>query len=305
MSNQEESTTETLCDWEYLREMAEEPMGTDEFARIDLPNLPEDIRIWIMDNDFPETTVWREGDVTVCEIREHIYTKFWQHKFSAYTFAEAMERAVIRLTNEGHPFRNPSRDDEDVHIHIGWQLLMPRDADPSSVVEAIKTGFNCVWHRAGEILENSDSVLILGKDTGPGLLRLQAIAEQLEKLGYFTYIIKDQPDKLGEGVIQKVLRYALSSKFVLIENTESSGHLYEIPHVVKSAECVSVVLQETGRGATWMFEDAYQKHNHWHKIEYDEPDFREAVIRAAAWAEDYVQKFANHQERALPWLKKP
>jgi hypothetical protein len=34
------------------------------------------------------------------------------------------------------------------------------------------------------------------------------------------------------------MRYALSSKFVLVENTEPSGHLYEIPHVGKSAECV-------------------------------------------------------------------
>jgi hypothetical protein len=32
------------------------------------------------------------------------------------------------------------------------------------------------------------------------------------------------------------MRYALSSKFVLIENTEPSGHLYEIPHVAKAAE---------------------------------------------------------------------
>ena len=44
------------------------------------------------------------------------------------------------------------------------------------------------------------------------------------------------------------MRYALSSKFVLIENTEPSGHLYEIPHVAKAAECVTVVLQESGEG---------------------------------------------------------
>jgi len=84
--------------------------------------------------------------------------------------------------------------------------------------------------------------------------RLQRIASRLQELGYYTYIIKDQPDKPGEGLVQKVLRYALSSKFVLIENSEPSGHLYEIPHVAKAAECVTVVLQEEGKGATWMFE---------------------------------------------------
>jgi hypothetical protein len=96
---------------------------------------------------------------------------------------------------------------------------------------------------------------VLGKDTGAGMKRLRLIAGALEELGYYPVIIKDQPDKLGESVIQKVMRYALSSRFVLVENTEPSGHLYEIPHVGKAAECVVGFLQEKGKGATWMFED--------------------------------------------------
>jgi hypothetical protein len=108
-------------------------------------------------------------------------------------------------------------------------------------------------------LDNSDSVLILGKDTGEGLEKLKNISVELEKWGYYTYIIKEQPDKIGESIIQKVLRFALSSKFIIIENSESSGHLYEIPHVTKMAESVTIVLQMEGEGATWMFEDAYAK----------------------------------------------
>jgi hypothetical protein len=73
-------------------------------------------------------------------------------------------------------------------------------------------------------------VLILGKNTeGPALDRLKQIAGKLEELGYYTYIIKEQPDKAGESIIQKVLRYALSSKFVVIENSEPSGHLTKSP----------------------------------------------------------------------------
>ena len=91
--------------------------------------------------------------------------------------------------------------------------------------KAIKAAFDLVWQRANSILENSNSVLILGKDTGDGLKRLKMIAAKLELLGYYTYLIKEQPDRPGESIVQKVLRYALSSKFVLIENTEASGHL--------------------------------------------------------------------------------
>jgi hypothetical protein len=126
----------------------------------------------------------------------------------------------------------------------------------------------------------------------------------LEELGYYSYIIKEQPDRMGESIIQKVMRFALSSKFVLIENTEAAGQLYEIPHVTKAAECVTVVLQEEGKGATWIFEDAYAKHRHWHKIGYKDGALETAVREAAEWAATFVGEFADKQAAALPWLKK-
>jgi hypothetical protein len=300
----EAESPEETDEWEEFREEDSEPIGIEELKRLNLQEMPEDIRIWIIDDYFPETTVWREGEFLICKIEEHLYTKYWEHKFSAYAFAEAMERAVLRLAHEGHPFADPSRDDEDVHIFVRWQMMLPWDAQPALVAESIKSAFDMVWQRADSILENSDSVLILGKDTGTGLDRLKRIESKLQELGYYTYIIKEQPDKPGEGVVQKVMRYALSSKFVLIENTEASGHLYEIPHVSKTAECVTVVLQEEGKGATWMFEDAYAKHNYWHKLTYGDGHLENAVEQAAAWAEEFVHKFADYQVAHLPWLKK-
>lgn len=278
-------------------------IGTDELKELDLRSMPEDVSIPVMDDNFPETTVSREGETFVCEIREHIYTKFWEHKFSAYAFAEAMERAVLRLIHEGHPFANPTRDDEDVHIFVTWELRLPVSTSPDVLVESIKAAFDLVWQRADSILENSDSVLVLGKDTGEALETLKRIAAKLQELGYYTYIIKEQPDKLGEGIVQKVMRYALSSKFVVIENTEPSGHLYEFPHVAKAAECVTVVLQEEGRGATWMFEDAYAKHPHWHRFTYKSDALEAAVEEGARWAEAFVKGFAAYQAAHLPWLK--
>jgi len=85
---------------------------------------------------------------------------------------------------------------------------------------------------------------------------------------------------------------------------DASGHLYEIPHVTKVAECVTVVLQEDGKGATWMFEDAYAKHKHWHKVAYRSGELEHAVDKAADWAEKFVREFANYQAANLPWLKK-
>jgi len=300
----EEDAESEVGEWDEFAEDDGEPIRIEELKRLDLQNMPEEIRVSVMDDYFPETTIWREGEHLVCEIQEHLYTKYWEHKFSAYAFAEAMERAVRRLAHEGHPFSDPARDDDDVHIFVRWRLNLPRATDAASIPDSIKAAFDLVWHRADSILENSDSVLILGKDTGASLDRLKRIATKLEQLGYYTYIIKEQPDRAGESIVQKVMRYALSSKFVLIENSEPSGHLYEIPHVAKAAECVTVVLQESGKGATWMFEDAYAKHKHWHKLIYEDRDLERAVEEAVSWAEKFVAEFANYQTTHLPWLKK-
>jgi hypothetical protein len=294
----------TADEWEEFRDGDGDPIGIEELKRLNLSKMPEDVSVLVMDNYFPETTICRESDLLVCEIQEHLYTKHWEHKFSAYAFAEAMERAIRRLSHEGHPISDPSPDDEDVHIFVRWNLNIPRSTSPELIVKSIKSAFDLVWHRADSILENSDSVLILGKDTGAALARLKRIESRLQDLGYYTYIIKEQPDKAGESVIQKVMRYALSSKFVLIENTEASGHLYEIPHVTKAAECVTVVLQEEGKGSTWMFEDAYAKHRHWHKITYRDDKLENAIEEAAAWAEEFRGEFGDYQAAKLPWLKK-
>lgn len=91
---------------------------------------------------------------------------------------------------------------------------------------------------------------------------------------------------------------------MLIENTEASGHLYEIPHVTKAAECITAVLQEEGKGSTWMFEDAYAKHKHWHKLIYKDDQLENAVEQATAWAEQFRSEFSDYQAVKLPWLKK-
>jgi hypothetical protein len=76
------------------------------------------------------------------------------------------------------------------------------------------------------------------------------------------------------------------------------------PHVAKSAECVTTVLQQEGQGATWIFEDAYAKHKHWQRFTYKNGKLSAAVERTANWAEKFVQEFAKYQEANLPWRKR-
>ena len=266
--------------------------------------MPDGIEVSVLDNYFPEARLWREKDSLVVEITEHIYTKYWEHKWHGRVYADAMLRAVKRFIAEGHPFSEGTiENDDEPHIFIRWQLRLPAATPGQKVAEAIEAAFDLVCSRADLILENAETVLVLGKDTGEGMERLRLIAAKLEELGYYPVIIKDQPDKLGESVIQKVMRHALSSKFVLVENTEPSGHLYEIPHVGKAAECVIGFLQEEEKGATWMFEDAFVRNQHWQKFVYAPGAIGNAVVAAANWAEDFVKQFGAFQQRVLPWLK--
>src|SRR6185312_4105161 len=91
-------------DWDEFRDDGGEPISVEELTLLELQTMPDDVRVRVMDNYFPDTTIWRERDDLICEIEEHLYTKYWEHKFSAYAFAAAMERAIKRLAHEGHPF---------------------------------------------------------------------------------------------------------------------------------------------------------------------------------------------------------
>lgn len=275
-------------------------VATDSFA-----GMPKGVPVRVADNYFPDAQIWRNGKMLIVEITEHIYTKYWEHKWHGRVFADAMLRAIKRFIAEGHPFsQGELENDDEPHIFIRWQMRLPVTTSGKLVAGAIETAYELVGARADLILENAETVLVLGKDTGAGLKRLRLIAAKLEELGYYPVIIKDQPDKLGESVIQKVMRHALSSKFVLVENTEPAGHLYEIPHVGKAAECVIGFLQEKGKGATWMFEDAYARNQHWQKFTYAPGAIGKAVTVAAEWAEAFNKKFGAFQQRVLPWMKK-
>jgi hypothetical protein len=72
--------------------------------------------------------------------------------------------------------------------------------------------------------------------------------------------------------------------------------------ITKMAECVTALLQEQGKGATWMFEDAYAKSRNWKKFTYNTKQLRTVVREAAEWAEQFTKAFAAHQRRVLPWL---
>jgi hypothetical protein len=272
---------------------------------LDLTAIDENVSYFIFEDNFPQCTITRFGDKLLIRIEEHIYTKYWFHKYHASVFATAMVKAIKRLQLDGVPFSDVELDEDDgVHIFVRWTLTEPSSIDSKTLSENINFAFDSVFERANSMLENSDSVLILGKDTGEGLDLLKRIQTHLNNLGFYTYIIKEQPDIIGESVMQKVLRFGLSSRFVIIENSEPTGHLYEFPHITKFAELTSIVLQRQGEGSTWMFEDLYHRLQNLKKFEYTNETLEEQINIGITWANEYAKSFGDYQKRKLPWLRR-
>ena len=281
-----------------------EDISFSEFSKFDLTKLDENVSYNIFEGNFPQCTITRRNDKLLIRIEEHIYTKYWFHKYHASVFATAMMKAIKRLQLEGIPFSDAELDDEDeVHIFVRWTLTEPSNIDNKTLSENINIAFDSVFQRANSMLENSDSVLILGKDTGEGLDLLKRIQIHLDNLGFYTYIIKEQPDIIGESVIQKVLRFGLSSRFVIIENSEPTGHLYEFPHITKFAELTSIVLQRQGEGSTWMFEDLYHRLQNIKKFEYTNETLEDEINLGIEWANSYLSTFGKFQKEKLPWFQ--
>src|SRR6266511_18831 len=138
-----------------------EPIETSlaELRQTDLAKLNRGKVLWVCESEFPEAYISRDGDQLVVEITEHIYTKFWWHKYHAMVFAEAMLRAVKRLAAEGHPLSDASiENDDEPHIFIRWQLRLPKLTPSEDVISATTAAYNLAWHRANQILDDSDSV---------------------------------------------------------------------------------------------------------------------------------------------------
>jgi len=269
-----------------------------------LERLPEEVSLLIQGD--PTFWISRDGTTVYVQVDWTYRAGYWEHKYNLRVFVEAMVRAVRRLTKEGRPYDAAETEESDPdYFHVRWTVTVDARLPGREIIRLAAAAFEEVYERAERMLEDSDSVLVLGKDTGEHLARLQEIKATLEDLGYHVYLVREQPDRPGETVIQKVLRFALSSKFVIVENTDPSGHLYEFPHVAKMTESIVAVLQEQGKGATWMFEDGYARHRNWHKFEYT-PETLKATIQASAeWAEGFSCEFSKQQRDTLPWLRGP
>jgi len=282
-----------------------------ELESYDFSQLPETAEIQVdcdtnQQDYFPVSTIKRENDNLVVEVTKMVgLDEPWFEVYSPKYFCDRLIQAVKKLNNEGKwQISNGGYEILDSNeVCIWWTIILPSKIKQAELKEKMLSSIEVVLNKTKDSLNHSDTVLILGKDTDDSYNTLKNIEQHFKEKGYYTIIIKDTPDKPGESVIQKVLRHASVSKFIVIENTEPSGHLYEVPHVVKDAEAITAVIQENGKGATWMFEELYNKMTTIKKFVYED-NINAVLNEAEIWAVERFEEFKKYQEENIPWFKK-
>lgn len=145
-------------------------------------------------------------------------------------------------------------------------------------------------------------VLVLGKDTDSGLLRLRRIQRALAQLGYFGVLLKDLPDdRFGSRSIEeKAALLAGLASLTLIDDNEPAGQIAEMSLIARNRGVVAV-LRRRGTGSTWLTSDYDLDFRNVAMFEYDEPGAYRSVVEAIDWGERRMEERRQGLMRLYPW----
>jgi hypothetical protein len=147
-----------------------------------------------------------------------------------------------------------------------------------------------------------EGVLILGKDHENGLALLERIGDLLTKAhGKAPLLLKEQEDRDDLGLVAKLLINSAAARWVLVENSFPSGHLYELPYI-DMAGVVVAVLQQEGLGASFMPDEAMLKNAQWRRFPYTPDRLEDAIGDAVRWAESTVASTRKKHKQSRQWV---
>jgi len=145
-----------------------------------------------------------------------------------------------------------------------------------------------------------NTVLVLGQDTSE-IDRLRSIQAKLKNLGYTGIIVKDIADIDIQSVEEKVNMLASLSRFVICENSTTSGHIDELK-ICATNRFVTAILQQEGMGATWMQADYPLDFSFIKTFFYPtRTETPSAVEKAAEWAEKKLNERKLYFDRLYSW----
>jgi hypothetical protein len=134
------------------------------------------------------------------------------------------------------------------------------------------------------------AVLILGSFKESGRERINRIRQYLVSLGYLPVLVDEYPDIEEQNLAQKVTTLGLASRFVIVEDSEAAGQLYELGAVCKANDLLTVIVRERGRQASFMTRGISTTSTIINEYDYDPPTLHGTLDEAIVWAE---RKYLN------------
>lgn len=146
-----------------------------------------------------------------------------------------------------------------------------------------------------------NAVLVLGSFKETGRERINRIRQYLVNRGYLPVLVDEYPDIEDQNLAQKVATIGLASRFVIVEDSEAAGQLYELGVVCKVNDLLTVIVREKGRQASFMTRGASTTSRIINEYDYDVSKLNDTLDEAIAWAERKVPELKQAYRSTYPW----
>lgn len=210
-----------------------------------------------------------------------------------------IENVIVNIKIEDQIFENvkvcilPYADT----VLIGWDILS-KDSSFAFFKDIIFRDIINIINIV-PFLKN-DTVLILGQDTTE-IDRLRSIQNGLSELGYNGIIVKDITDIEIQSTEEKVTMLASLCRFVICENSTTSGHIDELK-ICASNRFVTAIIQQEGQGATWMQADYGLDFSFMEQFTYPSMNSMNPCVKSAVkWAERKVEERKEYLNNLYHW----
>lgn len=204
----------------------------------------------------------------------------------------------IKIKNKTYNVGVIGIDNMDI-VLIGWDILSKDKIFPNLTGTIFKQTLSFL-SVIPELKKNV--VLILGQDTTE-IYRLHKIRETLKSLDYEGIIVKEISDIDLQSVEEKVNMLASLSRFIICDNSVTSGHIDELK-ICSFNRFTTAIIQEENKGATWMQADYPIDSKIINIFKYsDVSKIPDVVKKAVEWAEMQLKYRTEMLNSLYSWRK--
>jgi len=127
-------------------------------------------------------------------------------------------------------------------------------------------------------------VLVLGSYSHTGLDRLEKIRAILARFEYDSILLKDVADQEGQTPSQKLVMVGSVSRFIVMDDTEQSGALAELP-LCKENGWLTAVLRPHGRPSSTMSAHPGLLSSVILEVDFEPHELELEIAKVVVWAE--------------------